>query len=135
VESETVRQLREGYEAFNRGDYEAASASLADDFRLENLNSLDGSIESREAARAWMEPDIFDLQNSQPQSFDDRGSRVLAEVVVSVRGRESGLETQQRWLHVWDIDLEARRVTRLRGFSVDHRAEAEAALAEAQQSG
>jgi hypothetical protein len=105
--TENVEVARRGYEAFKRGDAEAA------------LEFLDPEIEVHDSPelpdrRIWhgYEGFVANLANLldvvagfelEPEEFIDAGDKLLVVVRVSGHGSASGIAMEDRLLHVWTI--------------------------------
>jgi ketosteroid isomerase-like protein len=115
---ENVELVRSGYEAWRRGDLEAAVASFAADFEpIENpvfpeARSYHGPDEFLAYARSFL--DIWESWELDVGEILDAGNDVLAFVVWRVRGRGSGVEATMPIIHRWT--LADGRVTRLQSY-------------------
>jgi ketosteroid isomerase-like protein len=121
-DEQVVARLRRFYEAFNRGDFDAATeiAHPAIEFvRAMGQSSLHGV----DALRAWMRPDAFEQQTIEAFEFSVNGNRVLVRQCARARGAGSGIEVDVDFWSVWTLDDDGL-ATRLE-FYLDHqRAEA-----------
>jgi ketosteroid isomerase-like protein len=119
MSQENVETVRAMYDAFNRGDAEAARAPLHPDVELhQEADTPDtGSYYGLEAFRrgfarwltAW-EGFRFDVEE-----LIDAGDSVVMRVRLSGRAKASGVELEHRLYHVWDFeDGRGRRVRVLR---------------------
>ena len=99
-EKKMIKMLRKGYEAFNRGDYAAATAGMSDDVRVKRVGDL-GELEGRDAATDWLKPDAFESQRVDPKRYEVNGDKVLVDLEISNRGRGSGIEMTQTFFQVW----------------------------------
>jgi ketosteroid isomerase-like protein len=107
MSAENVAAVRAYYDAFNRGDDEAAEAFLAEDIVVDySRRTIEpGVARGREAAiaaaqrvrEAWGELAV------EPQELVERGDRVIAVVVNRARGAASGAETSSRTAQVWTL--------------------------------
>ena len=104
IPEERVREtVRAGYEAFNRGDYDKVAELVHPDVVVVRPGAgppLNGS----EAFRAWMEPDAFESQVSEPSEVEIRGRRVLVHQHTTARGAGSGIEMGIGSWAVWTLD-------------------------------
>ncbi len=114
-EEQILERLRAGYEAFNRGDYEAATTWVHPDVVFVSLSPGRTELRGAEALRAWMEPDAFESQVSDPEIVEVAGNKVLIRQKTRARGAGSGIELEICNWAVWSFD-EAGRVTRLENF-------------------
>jgi uncharacterized protein len=105
VESDGVRILREGYEAFNRGDFEAVIELMHPDIEMQRARAAPDPepVRGAEAIRAWMMPDIFDEQHVDLVEIVENGDKIFVEGKFRVRARGSGIEINDRAFHVWTI--------------------------------
>jgi ketosteroid isomerase-like protein len=113
---ELLERLRAGYEAFNRGDYNAATAWVHPDVVFISLSPGRTELRGADALRAWMEPDAFESQVSEPEVIEIAGSRVLIRQMTRARGAGSGIELETGSWAVWSFDEEGR-VIRMENFS------------------
>ena len=111
TEEELIERLRSGYEAFNRGDYDAATEWVHPDVVFVSAGSIT-ELKGAEALRAWMEPDAFDTQKSQPGEIEISGNRAIFHQTTRARGAGSGIEFEAGTWAVWTFDDEGR-VTRM----------------------
>jgi ketosteroid isomerase-like protein len=95
----TIDTLRRAYEAFNRGDYDAVLELARPDIRY-TRTGVEAPLTGTAAVRAWMEPDAFDRQHTDPLDFLVNGDKVLVRQRFSARGAESGIELE---VHSWAV--------------------------------
>jgi uncharacterized protein len=114
-----VEQLRRGYEAFNRGDFESALVNVAEDFVAADRKEVPDPRTYRgldEARRAFLGVGgDFDEYSFEPIEFIDGGDWIVAVLVQRGRGRLSGAEVEGEISHLWR--LRDGKVTELRAFS------------------
>jgi ketosteroid isomerase-like protein len=123
ITDEQIREtLQRGYDAFNRGDYDAVAELVHPDV-LFIRPGAEPALKGSDAFRAWMEPDAFESQVSEPREVEIRGQRVLVHQHTTARGAGSGIEMGIDSWAVWTFDEEGR-VTRIETY-LDHE-EAEA---------
>jgi ketosteroid isomerase-like protein len=115
-EDELIERLRQGYDAFNRGDYEAATEWVHPEIVYVSPGSTN-EMRGADALRAWMEPDAFESQLSQPLQIEIAGSRALVRQSTRARGAGSGIEMEVETWAVWTFD-EDGRVTRMEIYLV-----------------
>jgi uncharacterized protein len=115
MSQENVEAVRRMYEAFNRGDAEAARAPLHPAVELHQAPDMPGTDsyygleDFRHGIAQWLT--AWEGFRFDPEEFLDVGDSVLMRVRISGRGRGSGLEMEHRLYHVWDFeDGKARRV-------------------------
>ena len=129
---ENVEIVRDGFEAWDRHDYEAAASHFSADVEIDVsdrvlnpavYNGLDGAMRFRdEIAETW---DEFHVEIEEVVSAGD-------EVVVLVRssglGRASGAQVDSR--AAWVAAVREQRITRLRLYRDRSRALAAVGLGE-----
>jgi ketosteroid isomerase-like protein len=121
MSQENVEKLRAVYEAFNRGDFDAAVKLVRPDAELVRPG-LEAPLRGAGAIREWMEPDAFETQRIEPLDFEVSGNRVLVRQRTTARGAGSGIELDvENWaVFTFDDGL----IVRGEGFLVDQEAEA-----------
>ena len=108
MSQENVEVVRQGYEAFNRGDIEAAFKHFAPDFECDMSRAVGFNVDR----------DIYDLDQFRrlfdeyvgswedfrlgADEFLDAGDDVVVPFTNRVRGRD-GIELQGRGTFVWTI--------------------------------
>ena len=119
MESDTVKQLRDGYDAFNRGDLETVLRNFDPDFEghdreeipdPRHTEGLDGALE----AMANM-VEMFDEYEIVPVEFVEGEDHVVVVAQQRGRGRASGVEVEDEIVHVWTVN--EGKVSELRAFS------------------
>ena len=98
-----IEALRRAYEAFNGGDYDAVLELARPDIQY-TRTGIEAPLMGTEALRAWMEPDAFDRQQTDPLSFEVNGNKVLVRQRFSARGAESGIELDVNSWAVFTLD-------------------------------
>jgi ketosteroid isomerase-like protein len=121
-DEEIIAGLRRIYEAFNRGDFEAALQTARPDIEFARPGGQ-SSVRGVAALRAWMEPDAFEEQRVEPLDFRVKGNKVLVRQHAKARGAGSGIELDIGSWAVWTLDDDGL-VTRLEFYL--HHQEAEA---------
>jgi ketosteroid isomerase-like protein len=101
--------LRAAYEAFNRGDFDAAVELVRPDVEFIRPG-LEAPLRGASAIREWMEPDAFEKQQIEPLDFEVNGDRVLTRQHMRARGAGSGIELDvETWVvFTFDDGLVAR---------------------------
>ncbi len=122
MSQENVEIVRRGYEAFNRGDFDAAMALSRPDVEFIRAG-IESSLKGREEIRTWMEPDAFAEQRIEPLELWANGDRVLVRQEMFARGAGSGIELATGSWAVWTLDGEGF-IARGEMFMVDQEAEA-----------
>lgn len=115
--ADNVSTLREGYEAFGRGDLEAASEGFADDIRWENPDAEQipnpGATEGKDAVLAFFAevPQHWEQFSVTADEFIAEGETVVVLGHNEGKGKETGREAKVPFVHVWRFsDGEAKRV-------------------------
>ena len=126
-----VERVREGYEAFNRGDLDGFLDFLAPDVEwLEPSEGAQGDVHNgREEVRRFIQLGLeaWGEYRAEPEQILEAGAdRVLVLVHARARGRASGLEMEAPVAHL--ITLLEGRVTRLEMFAERSEALAAAGL-------
>jgi len=121
-DEEIIAGLRRIYEAFNRGDFDAAAEIAHPDIEFVRPGGQ-SSVRGVAALRAWMEPDAFEEQRVEPLDFRVRGHKVLVRQHAQARGAGSDIELDIGSWAVWTLDDEGL-VMRLEFYL--HHQEAEA---------
>jgi len=119
---EFVARLRRGYEAFNRGDYDAAMEMAHPGIEFVRPGGQ-SPIAGADALRSWMEPDAFEEQKIEPLEFSVAKDKVLVRQHARARGAGSGIEIGIDSWSVWTLNDEGL-ATRVEFFL--HHQEAEA---------
>ncbi|MGA9636219.1 MAG: nuclear transport factor 2 family protein [Solirubrobacterales bacterium] len=117
---EIVERLRRGYEAFNRGDFDAALEMADPEIEFVRPSAL-SPVRGTDALRGWMEPDAFEEQVIEPLELRVAGNKVLVHQRNSARGAGSGVEVSNENWTVWTLNDEGL-ATRAEAF--DQKAEA-----------
>jgi ketosteroid isomerase-like protein len=123
-DEEIVARLRRFYDAFNRGDFDAA-IEVADP-EIEFVRPLgrgQGPLRGAGALREWMEPDAFEEEQIAALKFRVNGNKVLVDQHVRGRGAGSGIELGVDFWSVWTVN-DNGLATRLEFFASDQQAQA-----------
>jgi ketosteroid isomerase-like protein len=98
-DEEMIARLQRAYEAFNRGDFDAAMEGVHPEAEFVPPSGQ-ASLRDAAAVRAWMEPDAFASQDFEPLDFRVEGNKVLVRQRVRARGAASGIEME---IYVWVV--------------------------------
>lgn len=98
---ELIERIEAGYEAFNRGDFEAASALFHPDIVWNRVAEVERPVRGAEAARGLIEPQVFATQRNEIHSIEFIGDHVLVEATFHGVGAASGIELNERAFHLW----------------------------------
>ena len=118
MSQENVEVLRRSYEAWNRGDRDAAFEFLEPEFELQlpegGMNV--GSFPGREGATKLFEDylEVFDSFRMEPEEFFEADDRIVVFVRTPARGKGSGVEVEFRPAHLWT--MRAGKAVRLEVF-------------------
>jgi ketosteroid isomerase-like protein len=125
MSEENVELVRNAYDAYNRGDMEAMADDVAPEFEyvamgaIPDIPAVFRGPEAWSQFSAWLREEFNDAR-VDVHELTDAGDRVLAEVSLRGRGKQSGLETTWNIWHVWT--LRDGKVVHGQGF--EHRADA-----------
>jgi ketosteroid isomerase-like protein len=114
-DEELIRRLHTSFDAFNRGDFDAATKWVHPDVVFVTLSPGRTEIRGLEAFRAWMEPDAFESQAVEGEVIEIAGGKALIHQQTRARGAGSGIEIEIGSWSVWTVDEEGR-VTRVENF-------------------
>jgi uncharacterized protein len=132
MSQENVEMVRQGYEAFNRGDVEWMIRHLDSEIVWEDAAEVPGSRSyggTREV-RGYLESfaQQWEEIRFEPEGILDAGEEVVALVRMVARGRASGAQVDARLAHLYE--LREMRVLRVRTFFDRERALEAAGLRE-----
>ena len=121
-DEEIIARLQGSYDAFNRGDFDAATevAHPRIEFVRPGGQPL---VKGAEAWRRWMQPDAFDEQVIEPLEFSVTGNKVLVRAHAWGRGAGSGIEVDVDFWAVWALNDDGL-ATRLEWYLDNEEAEA-----------
>jgi ketosteroid isomerase-like protein len=110
-DAEIVRRLHAGYDAFNRGDFDATARMMHPDVEYVPVGGQ-APLRGRAALRAWMEPSAWESQVIEPVEMTVAGSKVLIRARSVARGAASGIEmVLETWIVMTvDDELLATRI-------------------------
>ena len=109
-----IDSLRRAYEAFSRGDFDAAMEMAHPEIEFVPPG-VRASLRGAAAMRAWMEPDAFEEQTIEPREFRINGNKVLVRQHAWARGAGSGIEMELDMWVVWTLNDDGL-VTRVEAF-------------------
>jgi ketosteroid isomerase-like protein len=122
MSQQNVDSLRAAYEAFNRGDFDAAVALARPDVQFARPG-LEAPLTGAAAVREWMEPDAFEEQRIEPLRLEANRNRVLVRQRSHARGAESGIELDIETWAVFTFDDDGL-IARTDVFPIDQEGEA-----------
>jgi ketosteroid isomerase-like protein len=107
VTQTAVDTLRAGYEAFNRGDWDAAARLAHPEFELQAADRAvhPGTYRGAQAVRRFFE-DLFEPFEEvivEPEEFFERGDRVAVFLLVRLRPAGSSAFVENRIGHLWTV--------------------------------
>jgi uncharacterized protein len=99
--------LKQGYEAFGRGDLDGATENFADDIRWENPEAPqlpnNGVTQGRDAVKQlFAELDNYwESFTIVPDEFIESGDTVVVLSHSEAKGKDTGKQVKLPWVHVW----------------------------------
>lgn len=115
---ENIDIVRRGYDAWNRGDLAGVLELVDPSFEWHEASEVPGGVHvyTREQFESYLvslgrhwETFRFELQELR-----EAGDLVVADVLELARGRASGVEVAQRFVHVWT--MRDRRACRMKAY-------------------
>ena len=102
-----IETLRTGYQAFNRGDWDAATRLAHPDFEFEAADRAvsPGTYRGAEATRQFFE-DLFEPFEEvviEPEEFFERGDQIVVFLLARFRPVGSSAFVENRIGHLWTI--------------------------------
>jgi ketosteroid isomerase-like protein len=102
-----IETLRLGYEAFNRGDWDAATHLAHPDFELQTADRAvnRGTYRGAEVARRFF-ADLFEPFDEiviEPEEFYERGDQIAVFLRVRLRPTGSSAFMENRIGHLWTM--------------------------------
>jgi ketosteroid isomerase-like protein len=99
--------LKQGYEAFGRGDLDGATASFADDIRWENPAAPQipnsGVTQGKDAVKQLFANlgSHWESFSIVPDEFIESGDSVVVLSHSESKGKDTGKEVKLPWVHIW----------------------------------
>lgn len=99
--------LKEGYEAFGRGDLDGATRNFADDIRWENPEAPQipnsGMTEGRDNVKQLFAElgNYWESFSITPDEFIESGDTVVVLSHSESKGKDTGTEVKLPWVHIW----------------------------------
>ena len=99
--------LKQGYEAFGRGDLDGAIANFADDIRWENPEAPqipnNGVTEGKDAVKQLFAElgNYWESFRIVPDEFIESGDTVVVLSHSESKGKDTGKEVKLPWVHIW----------------------------------
>jgi uncharacterized protein len=109
VTSERVQVVSEGYDGWNRRDFDAMVARLAPDVVWRTAGVFPGLkpiYHGHDGVRRFWDAmqEAWELIEITPRRFVEHDDKVLVEIYFHAKGRESGAEVKMDWLHVFTFE-------------------------------
>src|SRR5262245_22540331 len=121
-EARMTAQLREAYDAYNRGEFDAIMEWIHPDVELCPAGGQP-AIRGAESYRAWLAPDAFEYQLLEVLEMRVSGDKLLVHQRSTAKGAGSGIEMEFLSWSVFTID-EDERTTRVQIFLEHEEADA-----------
>jgi ketosteroid isomerase-like protein len=120
MSDENLQIVRRGYEVLRSGDFEGFLDLIHPDFVTETPPDLalePDTYVGPEGIRRWFESfyDAVDEVRFEGDDYMAMGDKVIVEARLIVRGRDSGIEAEQRFTQVWT--MRDRSAIRLETFA------------------
>ena len=117
MSQENVETLRAVYERWRTGDLWTPEvfdddAELVWAAEIPDADTYHGLAEIEDSARQWLS--AWDALRIEAEEFVDLGERVLVLITVRGRGKDSSIETEGKYAHLWT--LRRGKATRLVGY-------------------
>ena len=99
--------LKQGYEAFARGDLDGATDNFADDIRWENPEAPqmpnNGVTEGKDNIKQLFAElgDYWSSFSITPDEFIESGDTVVVLSHSEATGKDTGKDVKLPWVHVW----------------------------------
>jgi ketosteroid isomerase-like protein len=101
-DGEIIARLQRFYDAFNRGDFDAATEVAHPE--IEFVRAMgQPPLRGAAALRAWMQPDAFQEQRLEALEFRVQGNKVLVRSHALGRGAGSGIDVDVDFWGVWTL--------------------------------
>jgi uncharacterized protein len=120
MSQENVEIVRRGYEAYERGDIDAAVADFAPECEYVAAGMVPGRTgsylgpEDYKQFFAWLDEEFSDA-HVQVDELHDAGDSVVVGATLRGRGRQSGIPGTFSFWQLWAV--EGGKIVRGRGFS------------------
>jgi ketosteroid isomerase-like protein len=105
--TENEELIRQGYDAWNQGDWARMEAFVAPDFEVDATDRVlnpdhYAGIEGFRRLAAEM-AEVWDSWEIEPLEFVENGELVFVAHRVRARGKGSGVEVEQTYWSVWTV--------------------------------
>jgi ketosteroid isomerase-like protein len=98
-----IERIRLGYDAFNRGDFDAAVDLLHPEIEWHRVAEFEQPLRGRQAVREFMDPEVFERQQTEILEIEVIGDFVLVYATFHGAFAGSGIELSQPGHHLWRI--------------------------------
>ena len=102
-----IDTLRAGYEAINRGDWDAAFGGVHPDFEMKTADRMasPGTYRGPEEVRRFFEDllEPFEEVATEPEEFFERGNQIVVFVLLRSRPKGSSVAMEIRIGHLWTM--------------------------------
>jgi ketosteroid isomerase-like protein len=107
--------LRQAFEAWNRGDFEATAANLTEDFEWHSSGvfpDFDSVYLGRERFREFWDRfhDAWAFIDVEPKGFWEVGDTIVMAFRFHAKGKESGVEVKLDWVNVFRFNADDKAV-------------------------
>ncbi len=109
-----VDTLKQGYEAFGRGDLDGATENFSDDIRWENPEAEQipnsGVTTGRDEVKALFAAlgEHWSSFALTPDEFIDGGETVIVLSHAEATGKETGKSVKLPWVHIWRFNSDGK---------------------------
>jgi ketosteroid isomerase-like protein len=108
VSRESVEVLRRLFDAFNCGDTDRVIELTHPEFSAEippEISAEPDTYRGHEGMRRYFDSfeEVMTEIHFQPEGFWDAGESVVVAMLLSARGKQTGIEVEQRSAGVWTI--------------------------------
>ena len=99
--------LKQGYEAFGRGDLDGATQNFADNIRWENPEAPqipnNGVTEGKDAVKELFASlgNYWESFSLTPDEFIESGDTVVVLSHAEAKAKDTGKEVKLPWVHIW----------------------------------
>jgi ketosteroid isomerase-like protein len=99
-DAEIVAEVRRALDAYSRRDFDAAMKNAHPEIELVPAGGQP-TLKGAARFRAWMEPDAFESQVTEPLDLRVVGNKVLVRTRTHIKGAGSGIEAEFLAWMVW----------------------------------
>ena len=110
--SERIDVVSEGYDGWNRRDFDAMVRRMAPDVVWRTARVFPGLkpvYHGHDGVRRFWDSmqEAWDVIEILPERFIEHDDKVLADIHFHAKGRESGAEVKMDWLHVFSFERDS----------------------------